>query len=179
MVRRARKEVSIRQRYYSGEEGQPFPPGPSAVILVSHGDTLAMLQCLLAGRPVEGHRSLLPHLENCGIRVFRPPPDEAAAAAAVAAEASDPTRSESSSAGAEEAVVAEGRDCREGGGGGDCGGVGGDVVFGKKGPGAEGETGAGGEAGAFKMTGARVFRRPGKEGEGGGKKDVGGDATGE
>ncbi|CAM9691727.1 unnamed protein product, partial [Hapterophycus canaliculatus] len=42
------------------------------VVLVSHGDTLAMLQCLLAGRPVERHRSLLPHLENCGIRVLRP-----------------------------------------------------------------------------------------------------------
>lgn len=75
MVRRVRKEVSIRQRYYSGDDGQPFPPGPSAVVLVSHGDALQLLQCALAGRPAEQHRSL-PHLENCGIRVLRPPPGE-------------------------------------------------------------------------------------------------------
>lgn len=75
VVHRVRKEVSIRQRYHTGE-GQPFPPGPSAVVLVSHGDALQLLQCLLAGRPLEEHRSL-PHLENCGVRVLRPPPDEA------------------------------------------------------------------------------------------------------
>ncbi|CAM9760152.1 unnamed protein product, partial [Ectocarpus fasciculatus] len=73
VVRRVRREISIRQRYYSGEDGQPFPPGPSAVVLVSHGDALQLLQCALAGRPAEQHRSL-PHLENCGIRVLRPPP---------------------------------------------------------------------------------------------------------
>lgn len=75
VVQRIRKEVSIRQRFYTGDEGQPFPPGPSAVILVSHGDALQLLQCFLAGRPLEQHRSL-PHLENCGIRVLRPPPVE-------------------------------------------------------------------------------------------------------
>lgn len=73
-MRRARKEVSIRQRFHTGD-GQPFPPGPSAVVLVSHGDALQLLQCLLAGRPLEQHRSL-PHLENCGIRALRPPPEK-------------------------------------------------------------------------------------------------------
>ncbi|CAM9870711.1 unnamed protein product, partial [Ectocarpus sp. 8 AP-2014] len=75
VVRRLRKEISIRQRYYSGDDGQPFPPSPSVVVLVSHGDALQLLQCALAGRPAEQHRSL-PHLENCGIRVLRPPPGE-------------------------------------------------------------------------------------------------------
>lgn len=74
VVQRARKEVSIRQRYHTGD-GQPFPSGPSAVVLVSHGDALQLLQCLLAGRPLEQHRSL-PHLENCGIRALRPPPEK-------------------------------------------------------------------------------------------------------
>ncbi|CAN0473503.1 unnamed protein product, partial [Discosporangium mesarthrocarpum] len=56
LVERARREVDIRQ---------------SAVILVSHGDTLQILQCWLAGRPLGEHRSL-PPLENCGVRVLRP-----------------------------------------------------------------------------------------------------------
>lgn len=70
VIERVRKEVLVRQRYHTGE-GQPFPPGPSAVVLVSHGDTLQKLQCHLAGRPLEQHRSL-PHLGNCGIRALRP-----------------------------------------------------------------------------------------------------------
>ncbi|CAN0558410.1 unnamed protein product, partial [Laminaria digitata] len=74
VVRRVLKEVSIRRRFYTGD-GQPFPPGPSAVVLVSHGDALQLLQCLLAGRPLEQHRSL-PHLENCGVRALRPPQEE-------------------------------------------------------------------------------------------------------
>lgn len=189
MVSRARKEVSIRQRYYSGEEGQPFPPGPSAVILVSHGDTLAMLQCILAGRPVEGHRSLMPHLENCGIRVLRPPPNEATATATAAVEeAADLEASASSSS---ECATAEGQGFEEGCkmqgcGSGDSGGGGRDgaraggagVQVGRKEPGAgaEAEARAGGGAGAFRMTGARVFRRPEKEADGRGKQDMGGDA---
>lgn len=74
VVHRIQKEVSVRRRFHTGE-GQPFPAGPSAIILVSHGDALQLLQCVLSGRPLEQHRSL-PPLENCGVRALRPPPDE-------------------------------------------------------------------------------------------------------
>lgn len=160
VVRRAKKEVSMRQRFYSGDDGQPFPVGPSAVVLVSHGDALQMLQCALAGRPVEQHRSL-PHLENCGIRVLRPPPPTATPKAAVVAAAAAATVEDVGGAGLD---AEGGRKDGRGGGRRDVGG-------------AEGGGLEGGGAGAFKATGARVFRAPGSEG--GQAQDGGGDGEGE
>eukprot|EP00903_Cladosiphon_okamuranus_P010121 g9584.t1 len=113
VVRRARKEVSVRQRFYSGDDGQPFPPGPSAVVLVSHGDALQVLQCALAGRPVEQHRSL-PHLENCGIRVLRPPTEKSETIAAEGTKGG----AELELGGEEVGVGGDGRDGEEGGGAG-------------------------------------------------------------
>eukprot|EP00904_Undaria_pinnatifida_P004958 jgi/Undpi1/1592/HiC_scaffold_11.g04982.m1 len=143
VVKRVLKEVSIRRRFYTGE-GQPFPPGPSAVVLVSHGDALQLLQCLLAGRPLEQHRSL-PHLENCGVRALRPPQEEG---------------EEEGGVGGEEEEREEGRGEEGEGGerevGGQGGGEGGRCVEG----GREGE----GLREAFKMTGARVLR-PREDGE--------------
>eukprot|EP00752_Nemacystus_decipiens_P013070 g11559.t2 len=141
VVRRARREASIRQRFYTGGDGQPFPAGPSAVVLVSHGDALQVLQCALAGRPVEQHRSL-PHLENCGIRVLRPPPDQTETGAGVTA------AGEYEAGGAGPGGEGGPKEAKEGGvGGGDSrGGLG------------------GGGVGAFKGTGARVFRAPESEG---------------
>ncbi len=153
VVRRARREVSVRQRFYSGDDGQPFPPGPSAVVLVSHGDALQTLQCALAGRPVEQHRSL-PHLDNCGIRVLRPPPP---AGGAVAAEAAEGAADEEKGGKGEE----------NGGGSGGCGGSSAEMAP---------EGGSGGDAGAFRATGARVFR-PAPAAEEGHARD--GEGTGE
>ena len=152
VVRRARREVSIRQRFYSGDDGQPFPPGPSAVVLVSHGDALQLLHCALAGRPAEQHRSL-PHLENCGVRVLRPPPPPAGEAAA-AAEAGE-------NAADGETGNGEGAEEEESGGGG-------------VGAGVDTEGALGGGAGAFRATGARVFRTPATDGEGDEKSGKGG-----
>ncbi|CAM9107035.1 unnamed protein product, partial [Phaeothamnion confervicola] len=85
-LRRARKETELRQRHYSGE-GLPFAAGPAALVLVSHGDALQILQCALAGADLRDHRRL-PHLGNAEVRKLRlavPGREEAAVTGAGAA----------------------------------------------------------------------------------------------